>query len=104
MKVDLSAVEDRIAELSEKGKTVILVGPEDGLMGMITVRDLPREESREVVDGLKAMGMKVVMLTGDDVRVAEGVARTSATPSTGPSLPLDTVRAGGELRRQFGPC
>lgn len=104
MKVDLSAVEDRIAELSEKGKTVILVGPEDGLMGMITVRDLPREESREVVDGLKAMGMKVVMLTGDDVRVAEGVAADLGIPEyRARLLPQDKVRAVEELQAKYGP-
>lgn len=104
LKVDLSAVEDRIAELSAQGKTVILVGPEDGLMGMITVRDLPRKESREVVDGLKAMGLRVVMLTGDDLRVAEGVAADLGIEEfRARLLPQDKVRAVDELQAKYGP-
>ncbi len=104
LKVDLSAVEDRIAELSAQGKTVILVGPEDGLMGMITVRDLPRKESREVVDGLKAMGIKVVMLTGDDLKVAEGVAADLGIEEyRARLLPQDKVKAVEELQAKHGP-
>jgi Cd2+/Zn2+-exporting ATPase len=104
MKVDLSEHEARIAELSAQGKTVILVGSEDELMGLITVRDLPRRESREVVDSLKAMGMRVVMLTGDDVKVAEGVARDLGIDDyRARLLPQDKVRAVEEYQAKYGP-
>jgi Cd2+/Zn2+-exporting ATPase len=104
LKVDLSSVEVRIEELSGSGKTVILVGSEDDLMGMITVRDLPRPESREVVDALKAMGMRVIMLTGDDVRVAEGVARDLGIEEfRARLLPQDKVKAVEEYQAKYGP-
>jgi Cd2+/Zn2+-exporting ATPase len=104
LKVDLSQVEDRIAELSAQGKTVILIGSSDELMGMITVRDLPRKEAREVVDGLKAMGVKVIMLTGDDVKVAEGVAADLGIEEfRARLLPQDKVKAVEEYQERYGP-
>ena len=102
--MDLSEQEPRIAELSSRGKTVILVGSEDDLMGMITVRDLPRPEAREAVDALKAMGMKVIMLTGDDTRVADGVARDLGIEEhRARLLPQDKVRAVEEYQQKYGP-
>jgi len=104
LKVDLSTVESRIAELSAQGKTVILVGTEEGLMGMITVRDLPRKEARDVVDGLKALDIKVIMLTGDDVKVAEGVAAELGIEEyRARLLPQDKVRAVEEYQKRYGP-
>ncbi|MBI0584305.1 MAG: cadmium-translocating P-type ATPase [Methanomassiliicoccus sp.] len=104
LKVGLADVEERIAELSAQGKTVILVGSEEGLMGMITIRDLPRKESREVVDGLKAMGVRVIMLTGDDQRVAEGVAADLGIEEfRARLLPQDKVRAVEEYQQRYGP-
>lgn len=101
---DISAVEERIAGLSAQGKTVILVGSDDGLMGMITIRDLPRKEAREVVDGLKAMGVKVIMLTGDDPKVAEGVASDLGIEEhRARLLPQDKVRAVEEYQAKYGP-
>jgi len=73
-------------------------------MGMITVRDLPRPEAREAVDALKAMGMKVIMLTGDDTRVADGVARDLGIEEhRARLLPQDKVRAVEEYQQKYGP-
>ena len=104
LKVDLSGQEARIEELSASGKTVILVGAQDVLMGLITVRDLPRLEAKEVVDALKAMGMRVIMLTGDDIKVAEGVARDLGIEEyRARLLPQDKVRAVEEYQAKYGP-
>ncbi len=104
MNVDISPVEGRIAELSAAGKTVILVGTESGLMGMITIRDLPRDEARDVVDGLKALGVKVIMLTGDDVKVAEGVAADLGIEEyRARLLPQDKAKAVEEYQKRYGP-
>ena len=73
-------------------------------MGMITVRDLPRKEARDVVDGLKALDIKVIMLTGDDVKVAEGVAAELGIEEyRARLLPQDKVRAVEEYQKRYGP-
>ncbi|MDW5564330.1 MAG: cation-translocating P-type ATPase [Methanomassiliicoccus sp.] len=104
LKVDLSSAEDRIAEFNAQGKTVILVGSDDGLMGIITVRDLPRKESKAVVEGLKAMGVLVIMLTGDDTKVAEGIAADLGIEEfRARLLPQDKVKAVEEYQARYGP-
>jgi Zn2+/Cd2+-exporting ATPase len=104
LKVDLSGQEARIEELSASGKTVILVGAEDGLMGLITIRDLPRREAREVVDALKALGIRVIMLTGDDAKVAESLARDLGIEEhRARLLPQDKVKAVEEYQAKYGP-
>jgi len=64
----------RIGKLHEEGKTVVhlLVGEE--VAGTIALADVIRPESREAVDRLKAMGVQVMMLTGDAEAVARWVA------------------------------
>jgi Cd2+/Zn2+-exporting ATPase len=104
LKLDISPYQAQIDELSAMGKTVILVGSESELMGMITVRDLPRPDAKKVVDDLKAMGMKVIMLTGDDARVAEGIARDLGIEEyRARLLPQDKVRAVEEFQQNYGP-
>jgi Zn2+/Cd2+-exporting ATPase len=104
MNVDLSKYERMIDERSASGRTVILVGAEDELMGMLTISDQPRAEAKEVVDGLKAMGIKVVMLTGDDQRVAERIAsRLGIEEYRARLLPKDKVQAVDEFQAKYGP-
>ena len=69
------APEDVVAALEQAGKTVILVGTEDDLFGVIAIADELRPGSPEAVERLQALGVdRVVMLTGDN----EGTARAIA--------------------------
>ncbi len=74
--IDTSRFEDRIAELEGEGKTVMLVGV-DGtkLAGAIAVADTLKEHSSEAVEQLSKLGVEVFMITGDNRRTAEAVAR-----------------------------
>lgn len=66
------AVDDaRVTAVAEQGKTVVYVLVEDELEGAIALADVIRPESHEALGRLKAMGVQVMMLTGD----AEAVAR-----------------------------
>lgn len=60
--------------LSREGKTVVFCLAEGALMGGIALADVIREESREAVASLKALGVKVAMVTGDSEDVAAWVA------------------------------
>jgi len=70
------ASSSRIAALSVQGKTVVFVIIDDELKGAISLADIIRLESKEAVTRLKAMGIRCMMLTGDNKQVAKWVADT----------------------------
>ncbi len=71
--LDISHLTD-IDRLKKEGKTVILAGTEDTLCGIIAAKDQIRPEAKTMVDQLRSMGVGVVMLTGDNLVVAQQVA------------------------------
>jgi len=60
--------------LQEQGKTVVYVVREGTVLGALALADIIREESREAIQTLHDLGIDVVMLTGDNERVANWVA------------------------------
>ena len=70
--VDLRA--GTVADLQSEGKTVVLVGTDSELLGVIAVADTVRPEAARAVDALQAAGVRTVMLTGDNERTAAAVA------------------------------
>ena len=74
----LAAEDRRVREAAEQGKTVVYVLVDDRLEGAIALADVIRPESREALGRLKAMGIRVMMLTGDATAVARWVARELA--------------------------
>ncbi len=61
-------------ELSQQGKTPLFFEKGGKLMGMIAAADTIKEESREAITQLKNMGIRVVMITGDNERTARAIA------------------------------
>lgn len=61
--------------LAQEGKTVIFVAVDGGVAGLMGVADTLKEESRDAVEELEAMGLEVIMMTGDNPRTAQVVAR-----------------------------
>jgi Cu2+-exporting ATPase len=70
----LSVDSDRVAELNKEGKTVVYLLVDDRVHGAIALADIIRDESHEALRRLKAMGIQVLMLTGDAEAVARWVA------------------------------
>lgn len=70
-----SAVENLLTQLETEGKTAMLVGCNGLLVGVIAVADTLKPEAIEAVTGLKRERVKVVMLTGDNQRTADAIAR-----------------------------
>ncbi|WP_449354620.1 heavy metal translocating P-type ATPase [Virgibacillus natechei] len=62
-------------EMSEEGKTVVFVLVEDELAGMIALADMARATAKEAIASLKANGIHSIMLTGDNKKVANWVAK-----------------------------
>ncbi|MCR5559745.1 MAG: heavy metal translocating P-type ATPase [Schwartzia sp.] len=63
--------------LADEGKTPLFFMKDRRLIGIIAVADVLKEDSREAIEQLKAMGIHVVMLTGDNRRTAEAVGRAA---------------------------
>ncbi len=61
-------------DFAKQGQTLIFVTVEQELLGAVALADVIRAESREAIQGLKAMGVKVAMITGDSEGVAAWVA------------------------------
>jgi len=100
--VDLAA---RIDALEAEGRTVFIVRHGARYLGAIGLMDVPRENAREVMEQLRALGMtKLVMLSGDNQRVAEAVARSvGIDQAIGDLMPegkvdaIKALRAHGEV-------
>jgi Cu+-exporting ATPase len=71
----LNGLETKAADLSAEGKTPVFVGIDGKAAGIITVADTLKPNSKEAVAELHRLGLKVVMLTGDNKRTAEAIAR-----------------------------
>lgn len=67
-------ITEKAAKLSGEGKTPMLFCRGNRLLGIIAVADVIKEDSADAVRRLKAMGVRVVMLTGDNERTAKAVA------------------------------
>lgn len=66
---------EAMSQLEREGKTAMLVAVDGRLAGLVAVADTIRPTSREAVQRLKAMGLEVVMMTGDNRQTAEAIAR-----------------------------
>jgi Cu2+-exporting ATPase len=73
MKID--ANDDKVKALQEQGKTVVFTVVDGKLAGAFALADKIRKESKEATAKLKALGLKVYMLTGDSEEVAKWVAK-----------------------------
>ncbi|MFJ7791028.1 heavy metal translocating P-type ATPase [Pseudomonas sp. NPDC096925] len=73
--ISTEAAEKHLVSLEADGKTSMLVGVDERLVGVIAVADTVKPEAAEAVAALQASGIKVVLLSGDNHRTAEAVAR-----------------------------
>ena len=73
--VNVDSLRDDARRLAEAGRTPMYVAVDGHLEGLVAVADPIKTTSREAIDRLRAMGLHVVMLTGDNWRTAEAVAR-----------------------------
>ncbi|MBR3304829.1 MAG: heavy metal translocating P-type ATPase [Christensenellaceae bacterium] len=67
--------EERIDSLSDEGKTPLLFEKGGRFMGIIAVADVLKPDSREAISELRNMGIRVVMLTGDNKKTAEAIGK-----------------------------
>ncbi len=73
--IDLAGMEATADELAEAGKTPMYVAMDNQAAGVIAVADVVKPNSAKAIQRLHAMGLEVIMLTGDNRRTAEAIAR-----------------------------
>ncbi|MGB9954909.1 heavy metal translocating P-type ATPase (plasmid) [Haloferax prahovense] len=99
----LNLVEDTIPRLQSEGKTVVVVGTEDALEGLVAVADEVRPDARETVAKLREAGLSVVMLTGDNEGTARAIAeQVGVDDFRAGLLPEDKVAAVEGLLDEYG--
>ncbi|MGB8310907.1 MAG: heavy metal translocating P-type ATPase [Halobacteriota archaeon] len=92
-----------IEQLRGEGKTVILVGSEEHVDGIIALRDEARPQARETMECLHHMGITVIMLTGDNDVSARAIARELGIDEVRADLtPEGKVEAITQLEQAYG--
>jgi Cu+-exporting ATPase len=95
--IEVRDLEAKAEEFAAEGKTPMYVSIKGKAAGLIAVADSLKENSVEAVEKLKKLGLEVVMLTGDNKKTAEAIARKAGIDKVLPEvLPEDKVH---EIKR-----
>ncbi len=96
-------LEARLQGFEKQGKTTTLLCRDGRPELLMAVADTVRPSSRQAVSELQAMGVQVVMLTGDNSHTARAIAgQTGITDVRGDQLPEDKLQAIEQLRQRHG--
>lgn len=71
----LETVSPRITRLQNQGKTVMVLAGESGVLGILSVWDVLKPDSKQAIAALKQEGLRVVMLTGDNLQTARAIGQ-----------------------------
>jgi Cd2+/Zn2+-exporting ATPase len=95
------ALEARLEALESQGKTVVLLFDETGPLALFAVADTVKDSSREAISQLHALGVKTVMLTGDNPHTAKAIAaQVGIDQAQGNLLPTDKLQVIKNLYAQ----
>lgn len=101
-KVDVAGVEEEVARLEAEGKTVVYVSTAKNVVGVIAVADQVKPFAKEAVEELHRLGLKVVLLTGDNARTAKAIAsQVGIDEVLANVLPAQKVQKIKELQEQW---
>jgi len=90
----------RVRELEARGRTVVAVLVSGKLAGLIAVADAPRDDARDAIARLGALGVRTVMLTGDNERTASVIAHNLGIAAQAGLLPEDKLAAVAALKAE----
>ncbi len=97
-----SIIQKQVAELLDKGQTVMLVAYGNQPVGVLSVMDTPRKTAKSTLEDLKKIGIKkMIMLTGDHQIIADSIAeKIGLTEAIGNLLPQDKLKLIEELKQR----
>ena len=73
--IDISSTEEEISRMQEDGQTTVLVAHDGKLVGIVGFMDTPKADAEKALGSLRTMGIEVLMLTGDNERTANAIAK-----------------------------
>jgi Cu+-exporting ATPase len=73
--IDLSKGDKILKDLEAQGKTAMIVASDNSVVGIVAVADTLKEYAKEAIKALKRLGKEVIMITGDNRRTGEAIAR-----------------------------
>lgn len=76
------SLQSKASELESQGKTVVALYVNDNLAGLISIADTLRENAMDVIHQIKKMGKKVIMMSGDNEKTANAIAKTAGIDKT----------------------
>ena len=103
--IDVAALEDEASRLRSEGQTIVFVAIDGKLAGLLSIADRIKETTSAALAALRADGIHVIMMTGDNRATAEAVAKTLGLPQSDvyaevlPSDKRDLVRRLESQRR-----
>jgi Cd2+/Zn2+-exporting ATPase len=89
----------RIDDLNGQGKTVSVLLAGGSVVGLIAMRDEPRDDAKAGLSSLKDLGIRTVMLTGDNRKTAEAIAAGLGIEARAELLPQDKQRIVAEMQK-----
>jgi len=99
--IDISKTEGTIVKLEDQGKTAMLVAVNNQIEAIIAVADTVKEHSKEAIEELQKMGIEVYMITGDNKRTAEQIAKqVGITNVLAEVLPENKAEEVEKLKKQ----
>lgn len=98
------SLSEKVSELEKGGHTSMLVHHDGQFIGIVSLMDVPRAEAKEVLEKLKGLGIRqMIMLTGDNQQVADAVAsQIGVTEVLGNLMPEDKVSSIERLTKNYG--
>ena len=100
--IELSAeFKTNIMKLQNEAKTVIAVAQDERVIGLIAIQDAPKENAKQSISDLHQLGLKTVMLTGDNQQVADAIAgQVGIDQVIAEVLPVDKADAIKKLQKK----
>lgn len=97
--LDPAPLEDAARSFSDEGKTPLYLACRDRILGLVAVADVVKTTSRKAVEAFRALGIDVVMLTGDNSRTAAAIGRQLGIDSVSAEvLPADKEKEVAALQ------
>lgn len=96
-------LQSRNANFAEEGKTVVYIRDNQGIAGVLALKDVLRPETAAAIRELKKLGIRTVMLTGDSEETARAIAAEAGVDRyIAGCLPEDKVNEMKKLEKEFG--
>ena len=97
----LGGIEERLQKLESGGKTTLIVGLGDEIVGLIGIADVLKENSKKAIAAFESSGKAVWLITGDNERVAKAVAAQLGIKNViARAKPEDKMKKIGDLQRE----